>query len=429
MIEIEKTAALRHLGRGSRGLEESVSYSLGHQIRIEIRAALHEGPAPAAQLAKLLRRPLNTVEYHLKGLLDDGSIVIARTEKVGNLDRYYYAVVELPYFTDHEVAAMRVEDRQALYAMIAQAATAEVLASLWAQKIAYDRRAMLAWNRINLDKQGRDELADEDASSWCRKEEIETRSANRRAETGEVGKTYIITSFSYERSRAAPPEPLAPHNMSAADVASGIAALRCLGTAARSVEDSVSYSLGHRIRIEIRAALHEGPATAAQLAEIVSQPTDRVEHHIREMLSDRIIEVSKVVKVGNILHNHYSVVSLPFFSDEEMAAMSVGDRQALYAMIAQAATAEVLASLWAQKIAHDRRAMLAWNRINLDKQGRDELADEDAASWRRKEEIEARSANRRVETGEVGKTYVITSFSYERSRDTPPEPLTEIDGA
>jgi len=417
-------AALRQMGRGTRGLEDSVSYSVGHRIRIEIRAALHEGPATASQLAKLVGEPLSTVEHHIREMLMDGTIEIAKTVKVGNLDRHYYSVVKLPYFSDEALAVMSEADRQTLCAITVQAAMTEVLASLWAGTLVNDPRVMLAWNRINLDKQGRDELADEELRSWCRKHEIEAKSANRRAKTGEPGVTYVITSFGYERSRKSAPRPLPAGQVPAQEEADErVVALRRLGKG-RSVEKSVSYSLGHRIRIEIQAALHEGPATAAQLAKMVGEPLSAVKHHIKEMLKDGTIEIAKTVKVGNLDRHYYSVVKLSYFSDGDAAAMSEAERQTLCAITVQAAMAEVLASLWAGKLANDPRVMLAWNRINLDRQGRDELADEELRSWCRKHEIEAKSANRRAKTGEPGVTYVITSFSYERSRTSAPESLS-----
>ena len=419
-------AAIRRLGQGARGIEDSVSFSLGHRLRIEIRAALHEGPATASQLAEIVGQPRGNLDYHIKEMLNDGSIDIAKTVKVGNMEQHYYSVLELPYFSDEDVAAMPAADRQALYAMIVQAASAEALASLWAGKMVNDPRVFVAWNRINLDKQGHDELADEEARSWCRKHEIEVRSANRRAETGEPGVTYVITSFAYERSRTSAPEPLsAKETPTEEGITTGLAALQHLGKAERCVEDSVSYSLGHRLRIEIRAALHEGPATASRLAEIVREPLNKVDYHLKEMLKDGSIDIAKTVKVGNIEQHYYSVVKLPYFSEDDVAAMTTADRQALYAMIVQAASAEALASLWAGKMVNDPRVFVAWNRINLDKQGREELADEEASSWQRKEEIEAKSANRRAETGEPGVTYVITSFGYERSRSSAPDPLNK----
>jgi DNA-binding transcriptional ArsR family regulator len=426
-VDDKAIAALRRLGQGARGVEDSVSFSLGHRLRIEIRAALHDGPATSSTLAGIASQPRGNLDYHLKEMLNDGSIDIAKTVKVGNIDQHYYSVPRLPHFSNAEVAALSRTDRQTLRALAVQTGSTEALASLWAGKMTRDPRLMLAWNRLALDKLGREELADEEAASWCRKHEIAARSANRRAKTGEPGVTYVITSWGYERSRTAAPNPL-PSGESSSNgmtMANRTAAVQHWGKEGRGVEDSVSYSLGHRVRIEIRAALHEGPATASQLAEMIRVPINTIDYHIKELLKDRSIDIAKSVKVGNITQHYYSVTSLPYFSDEEVATMSEKDRQTLCAIAVQAVLAEAMASLWAGKMADDPLAFLASECINLDKQGRDELADEETASWRRKHEIEARSANRRAKTGEAGVTYVITSMGYERSRPSAPEPLNE----
>jgi DNA-binding transcriptional ArsR family regulator len=427
--------ALRHLGTAERGVEESVSFALAHRIRIEILAALHEGPASSKDLADTLRQPLSTIDHHIKELLKDGSIEIAKVRKVGNLVQHFYCMVKLPFYSDEDVAAMTRGERQALAGLILQAAMAEALASLWAGKLHSDPHVMLAWNRINLDKQGRDDLADEQARSWARQHEIEAESANRQAETGDQGVTYVVTSLGYERSRTTAPDPV-PAGESPMEkqsrqqrktqktfVAKALAALRHLGTAERGVEESVSFALAHRIRIEILAALHEGPASSKDLAVTLRQPRSTVDHHIRELLKNGSIDIARTKKVGNIVQHLYCMVKLPFYSDEDVAAMTRGERQALAGLILQAAMAEALASLWAGKLHSDPHVMLAWNRINLDKQGRDDLADEQAISWGRVQEIEAESANRQAETGDQGVTYVVTSLGYERSRTTAPDPV------
>lgn len=201
---------LRGLGRGTRGVEDSVSYSLGHRIRCEILAALHEGPECAAGLAKIVKQPLSTVTHHIEELLKDGSIDIARTEKVrGNISQHYYHVVELPEFSDEEIAAMSPEDRQVLAALILQASTSEAMASLWAGKLSSNPRVSLIWNRIPLDGQGQEDFADLILGTWSRVKEIEAESTNRRIESGEPGVMYIVTLFGYERARSSAPPPLA----------------------------------------------------------------------------------------------------------------------------------------------------------------------------------------------------------------------------
>lgn len=421
--------ALGRLGQGGRGVEDSVSFSLAHRIRIEIRAALHEGPATSAQLAKIVGQPRDRLNFHVKEMLNDGSIGIDRTEKVGNMDRHYYCVVELPRFSDEQMEAFNWKERQTVCAMAVQAASTEALASLWAGKMSVDRRVFLGWTRIQLDRLGRDELADEEAQTWTRRYGIAAEAASRLAESGEHGVPYIITSFAYERSRRSAPEPLSVSeplkNANFPERLSELRRWRRAGKQAKSIEDSVSYSLGHRIRIEIRAALHEGPATATRLAEILQEPLNVVDYHLKEMLEDGSIEIAKTEKVGNLDQHYYSVICLPFFSDEEYAAMSRADRQTLCAVAVQAAIAEAMASLWAGKMAAEPRTFLGWDRVVLDEQAREDLADEEAASWQRKQEIEVRCANRRAQSDEPGTTYIITSFSYQRSRNSAPDPLDE----
>ena len=418
-MDDETVKAFRRLGQGRRSIEDAVSFSLAHRLRIEIRAALHEGPATSSQLATLVGKPRGNLDYHLKELRNDGSIDIARTVKVGNVDQNYYRVVELPHFSDEAFAAMSHADRQALCALIVQAASSEAMASLWAGKMARDPRVMLAWNRINLDQQGRDDLADEELRSWRHKHEIESESVNRHIRRGDPLRTYVITSFAYQRSRISAPEPLSPEDRRSAR----LAALSHLGKAGRGIENSVSYSLGHRLRIEIRAALHEGPASSSELADITREPLNLVDYHVKGLLEGGSIQIAKVVKAGNIDQTYYSVASLPYFSDSEVASLSNEDRQTLCAIAVQAAMAEAMASLWAGTIANDPRVFLAWNRINLDKKGRNDLADEELRSWRHKHEIADQAAKRQTETGAPGRTFVITSFSYERSRASPPDPL------
>lgn len=206
---VEPVAALTdRVGKGRRSVEETVSYAVGHRIRIEILAALHEGPASSNELAKIVHQPLSTVSHHVDELHKSGSIEIARTEAVGNIAQNFYCVVRLPHYTDEDIAEMTADERQVLAGLILQASMAEALASLWAGKLKNDPRVMLAWNRINLDALGREELADEQTRSWERIQEIEAKATTRRVESGEAAVTYVVTSLGYERSRTSAPAPV-----------------------------------------------------------------------------------------------------------------------------------------------------------------------------------------------------------------------------
>jgi DNA-binding transcriptional ArsR family regulator len=194
-------------GDRSRSVEEAVSYAVGHRIRVEILGTLNERVASANELAALVHEPLSTVTHHVEELLKAGSIEIAKTERVRNINQNFYRAVELPFFSDEQMAALPPEARQEIYGVILQAVMAEALAAFWAGKITTDPRAWLSWRWFNVDAQGRQAIAEEQARSWERLREIEAESTTRRAESGEEAVSIIVSSLGHERFRPAAQPP------------------------------------------------------------------------------------------------------------------------------------------------------------------------------------------------------------------------------
>lgn len=188
-------------GRKQRGVEEARLYAVGHRIRIEVLAMLHEGPHSPSELAKLIGRPMSTLTHHIDELVADDSIELAKVEKVRNTNEHFYRAVKIPFYSDEEMWAMSPETRQATYGLILQSAMAEALAAFWAGKMTIDPRVWMSWCWFNVDAQGRDDIADELARSWARVQEIETESTTRRIESGDDAISIIVTTMGFMRSR------------------------------------------------------------------------------------------------------------------------------------------------------------------------------------------------------------------------------------
>jgi len=184
-----------------RGVEEARVYAVGHRIRIEVLAMLHEGPRSPSELAKLIGLPMSTLTHHIDELVDDNSIELAKVEKVRNTNEHFYRAVEIPFYSDEEMWAMPPEARQVTYGLILQSAMAEALAAFWAGKMTVDPRVWMSWCWFNVDAQGREDIADELARSWARVQEIEAESTARRVESGEDATSIIVTSMGFIRSR------------------------------------------------------------------------------------------------------------------------------------------------------------------------------------------------------------------------------------
>ncbi|HEY6730843.1 MAG TPA: winged helix-turn-helix domain-containing protein [Solirubrobacterales bacterium] len=183
-----------------KGIEEVVQYALGHRTRVQILIVLNEGIFTAAQLAQMIGEPLNNVSNHLRKMLDDGSIEIAREERKHNVVLYWYKAVEIPCYDQEAAEAMTPLQQQMTVGAIVQSGTAEVLAGLYAGKLR-DPRSVLYWDWYNLDQQGREDMEAENVRYLERIREIEAESTNRRAKSGEESTSMLLNLAVFERAR------------------------------------------------------------------------------------------------------------------------------------------------------------------------------------------------------------------------------------
>jgi len=186
--------------RARKGIEEVVQYALGHRIRVHVLIVLNEGTYTAGEIAEIIGVPLNTLHNHLRRMLDDGSIEIAREEKKGNMVQYWYRAVETQTYTVEEFEQLPHLYRQNIVGAIVQSGTAEVMAGLYAGKLA-DPRACVYWDWYNLDEKGR---SDADALTERYLEElreIEVESTNRAAASGEETTSMLLDITFFERPR------------------------------------------------------------------------------------------------------------------------------------------------------------------------------------------------------------------------------------
>jgi predicted transcriptional regulator len=203
---LEPKAATRKVGaERKRPIDEAVACAVGHRIRIDSLAILAEGKHSSNDIAAMLGEDVRKVSNHVRELYECGCIESAGTTKVRNATEHFYRAVTLPYISDEAYRAMPKEARREVAGLIIQAITAETLASLRAGKLETDEDLWLAWDCLNLDAQGRREVADEFAASFDRLLDIKVRNATRLSEAGEVGTTTIVSMTGFERSRPGRP--------------------------------------------------------------------------------------------------------------------------------------------------------------------------------------------------------------------------------
>lgn len=203
----KKTAS--RAGQRGKSIEEVVSYAIGHRIRVQILVILSEGVFTPDEIARIIGEPTNKVSHHIKELVDAGSIELAKTERVRNTLQHYYRAVEMPYYSDEEFAQMTSQQKQVTLGLALQQIMAETMAAFWAGNMVSDPRVWVTQRWFNVDAQGREEIADEQAQSWERTLEIEATALNRCAESGEEAESVIVAQLGFLRERTGPTIPSA----------------------------------------------------------------------------------------------------------------------------------------------------------------------------------------------------------------------------
>jgi predicted transcriptional regulator len=188
----------------------------------------------------------------------------------------------------------------------------------------------------------------------------------------------------------------------------------------RSIDEAVAYAVGHRIRIDALAILNEGTASPNEIATIIGEGVSKVGHHVKELFDSGCIESAGTEQRRGATEHFYRAVARPPISEEEARRLPAETKREFAALILQAIMAEGLAALRAGKMDSDEDIWMGWRSINLDEQGRREVTEEMAASYARVEDIEAKSADRLLETEGPGTSTVVATMSFERSRSGRP---------
>lgn len=182
-------------------IEDAVQYALAHKIRIAILVLLNEGSYTVAELAKLTGVPANNVSNHIRRMLEDGSIEIAKKEKrAGTIVFWYRLAGGIPYYSKEKAESVPEMERQVTAGLVSQSGTAELMAALFAGNLT-DPRTILFWDWFNYDQQGQEDAEADNVRHLERLREIECESMNRSTESGEKTTPILITLYSFVRAR------------------------------------------------------------------------------------------------------------------------------------------------------------------------------------------------------------------------------------
>jgi DNA-binding transcriptional ArsR family regulator len=162
-------------------IETRLIKALGHPLRQRILEQLNEREASPSILAEQLNERLGNVSYHVKFLLEHDAIELVGTKPARGAIEHFYRATVRPYIDDEHWSRLPVSVRRTIFD--------QTLQKIWDHVIEAgpsggldDPRTHISWTTLDLDPEGRDEVADLLAGALEQVLEIQAEAVGRLAE-------------------------------------------------------------------------------------------------------------------------------------------------------------------------------------------------------------------------------------------------------
>jgi DNA-binding transcriptional ArsR family regulator len=179
-------------------VDPRIAKALSHPMRARILMILNERVASPNEIADSIDERLPNVSYHVRALLELGTIELVDTaQRRGAIEHYYRAIVR-PFFSDKDWKRLPRSGRQAISDSILQILWDDVSESIKSGTFEARDDRHLTHKRMVLDEQGWEEMAQLLNDVLTQAEKIESGSTARmkKADDGAgISTTLAMTHF------------------------------------------------------------------------------------------------------------------------------------------------------------------------------------------------------------------------------------------
>jgi DNA-binding transcriptional ArsR family regulator len=179
-------------------VDPRIAKALSHPMRARILAILNDRTASPNEIAEMIDERLPNVSYHVRALLDLGTIELVSTaQRRGAIEHYYRALVR-PFFSDRDWKRLPRSGRQAISDSALQIIWEDVSTAIKAGTFEARTDRHLSHSPMVLDDEGWNELAKLLAGVLAEAEKIESRSDTRLKKSGEPGTPMRLVVMQFE---------------------------------------------------------------------------------------------------------------------------------------------------------------------------------------------------------------------------------------
>lgn len=181
-----------------------------------------------------------------------------------------------------------------------------------------------------------------------------------------------------------------------------------------TAEERLIRALRHPLRVELLRQFTERTASPTELATRLEVELSALSYHVRELETAGAIELVHTEPRRGAVEHFYRGTARAHFSDAEWEELPESSRREISCRMLQAIFGEAYAGLESGSLDSRLDRHVTWRTMLLDLQGWQELMDVLMRTMSEIAEIQARSDERRVASGEEGIPVVSALLGFER---------------
>ncbi len=196
-----------------------------------------------------------------------------------------------------------------------------------------------------------------------------------------------------------------------------------MGTASetKAPETTLGAIIAHPLRSKCLTLLAERTASPAELSAELGENLGNVSYHVRKLWKAGAVEIVEEKPVRGAMEHFYRAVVRPFFSEEDVAKVSIADRQAHAREILALATANATSAIQANTFGARTDYAITRVPMRVDEAGWQEMGELFAKTLERVFEIQAESTERLGGTDDAGIPMIAFSSFFEMPERPKPE--------
>jgi len=177
--------------------------------------------------------------------------------------------------------------------------------------------------------------------------------------------------------------------------------------------DELALVISSEITVKVLVVLVERAASPKEIADELDLKIPTASHHVKKLRRLGLVELIMEKIVGGAVQHIYRAVVRPIVSTEEWAKLSVAERQRYSIWMVRMILADAARSFQANVFDARPNTHLSRTPMVVDEVGLSEVANIQTRALNEIIEVEAASAERRIQSGEPGMNIIAAMMCFE----------------